>query len=131
MDTSEYDTNTLLNNNISSIVFRVYEPSQEHAQTFPSAAADVETELRNRGHIVYYDATRRVLWYFHVPGKGATATDDNNGALGNTIEVEGATLLMVEDGSFEPALGRQALPIPIQSPPQPEDPMRRVQALCL
>ncbi|KAF4940980.1 Mediator of RNA polymerase II transcription subunit 13 [Colletotrichum fructicola] len=122
MDTSEYDTNTLLNNNISSIVFRVYEPSQEHAQTFPSAAADVETELRNRGHIVYYDATRRVLWYFHVPGKGATATDDNNGALGNTIEVEGATLLMVEDGSFEPvslfkgrAPGQQAANTPTSS----------------
>ncbi|KAK2014248.1 hypothetical protein LZ32DRAFT_202453 [Colletotrichum eremochloae] len=102
MDTSEYDTNTLLNNNISSIIYRVYEPSQEHAQTFPSAAADIETELRNRGHIVYYDATRRVLWYFHIPSKDAVLGDESHGILGNSVSIAGATLLTVDDGSFEP-----------------------------
>ncbi|OBR09324.1 hypothetical protein CH63R_08089 [Colletotrichum higginsianum IMI 349063] len=102
MDTSEYDTNTLLNNNISSIVYRVYEPSQEQAQTFPSAAADVETELRNRGHIVYYDPIRRGLWYFHVPSKDAASGEQNDGILGNSVSVAGATLLTADEGSFEP-----------------------------
>ncbi|KAF6819375.1 hypothetical protein CSOJ01_01432 [Colletotrichum sojae] len=122
MDTSEYDTNTLLTNNISSVVFRVYEPSQEQAHTFPSAAADVENELRSRGHIVHYDATRRVVWYFHVSRKDAASGGDSYGALGNTVEVAGTTLLMAEDGSFEPiglfkgrAPGQQASNTPTSS----------------
>lgn len=118
-----FETNiSPLQNNISSIVFRVYEPSQEQVQAFPSAAADIETELRNRGHIVYYDATRRVLWYFHVPGKDAASADESSGILGSTVDVAGATLLMVEDGSFEPislfkgrAPGQQAANTPTSS----------------
>ncbi|OLN85226.1 Mediator of RNA polymerase II transcription subunit 13 [Colletotrichum chlorophyti] len=102
MDTSDYDTNTLLNNNISSIAFRVYEPSQEQAQTFPSAAADIETELRSRGHIIFYDATKRVVWYFYVPRKDAAPSDNNDDLLGSSVEAAGATLLTVEEGSFEP-----------------------------
>ncbi|WYZ37814.1 hypothetical protein EsH8_II_001320 [Colletotrichum jinshuiense] len=107
MDTSEYETNTLLN---------------EQAQTFPSAAADVETELRTRGHIVYYDATRRVLWYFHVPRKDAASSDDDNGVLDSNVNVAGTILLMVEEGSFEPislfkgrAPGQQAANTPTSS----------------
>ncbi|KAF9876223.1 hypothetical protein CkaCkLH20_06166 [Colletotrichum karsti] len=122
MDTSEYDTNTLLNNNISSIAFRVYEPSLDQAQTFPSAAADVETQLRSRGHIVYYDTVKRVLWYYSISSKDAASSDDSNEILGQTVEAAGATLLMVEDGSFEPislfkgrAPGQQAANTPTSS----------------
>ncbi|KAK0370625.1 hypothetical protein CLIM01_12013 [Colletotrichum limetticola] len=122
MDTSEYDTNTLLNNNISTINYRVYEPSPEQASSFPSIAADVETELRTLNHIVYYDANRRVVWYFHIPGKDVESGDDNPRVLDSSVSVVGATLLMVDEGSFEPislfkgrAQGQQASNTPTSS----------------
>ncbi|QUC16276.1 uncharacterized protein UV8b_00517 [Ustilaginoidea virens] len=66
MDTAEYDTNVLVVNNISSIYFRFYEPSPDAFQNFNSVAIEIEGKLKDQGHIVHYDASRRGFWYFRL-----------------------------------------------------------------
>ncbi|KAF7545444.1 hypothetical protein G7Z17_g9166 [Cylindrodendrum hubeiense] len=101
METGEYETNTLLINNVASVAFRVYEPSTDKSQSFHSVALEVEGALRNQGHVVAYDANRRAIWAFQIHSK-----DEVNDTLTSlpdaTIEACGHTLAMGEEGTFEP-----------------------------
>ncbi|CAM1501997.1 Fc.00g039810.m01.CDS01 [Cosmosporella sp. VM-42] len=101
METGDYETNTLLINNIASIAFRIYEPSPEQSQSFHSTALKVEGALRDQGHIVSYDVNRRGIWLFHVISKDA-ASDVVSRRPDVTIESCGHTLVMGEEGTFEP-----------------------------
>ncbi|KAH6605736.1 hypothetical protein Trco_004889 [Trichoderma cornu-damae] len=101
MDTGEYETNTLLINNVSSIVYRLYEPSSHLSQNFALAALEIENSLREKGHVVWYDATKRGLWHFQVLPKDGKLDD-----LGDSLElppdVTGGDLAVREEGVIEP-----------------------------
>ncbi|KPM37391.1 hypothetical protein AK830_g9174 [Neonectria ditissima] len=101
METGEYETNTLLINNVASIVFRVYEPSSDQSQSFHLAALEIEGALRDQGHIVSYDANRRGIWAFQINSKDE-ATDAVTRLPDATLEACGHNLAMGEEGSFEP-----------------------------
>ncbi|KAJ6442056.1 mediator of RNA polymerase II transcription subunit 13 [Purpureocillium lavendulum] len=102
MDTAEYDTNTLLISNIASIFYRIYEPPTESSQRFASCALDIESQLRNGGHVVFYDASRRALWHFRLAGK--EGHDIVNGeSLDRTLEMCGHRLLLGAEGTLDPA----------------------------
>ncbi|KAH7175900.1 mediator complex subunit 13 C-terminal-domain-containing protein [Dactylonectria macrodidyma] len=101
MDTGEYETNSLVINNVASITFQVYEPSSDQSQSFHLAALEVEGALRDQGHIVAYDSNRRGIWVFQIKSKDdakATVTRIPDA----TLEACGHTLAMGEEGSFEP-----------------------------
>ncbi|KAG5972015.1 hypothetical protein E4U58_006993 [Claviceps cyperi] len=101
MDFSQYDTNTLVLNNISSISFRVYEPTAEKSQFFGSIAVEIECKLRERGHIVYYDASRRCIWTFKVQRKAGSSnqgSEDLIESLGSHIHL----LASGEEGILDP-----------------------------
>ncbi|PTB77810.1 hypothetical protein M440DRAFT_1224306 [Trichoderma longibrachiatum ATCC 18648] len=103
MDTGEYETNTLLVNNVSSIAYRLYEPGPNLSQNFASTALDVENSLRERGYVVLYDATKRGLWHFQFLPKDASLDD-----LGDSLElppdVTGQGLAVKEHGVIEPPI---------------------------
>ncbi|KAG6108359.1 hypothetical protein E4U31_007778 [Claviceps sp. LM219 group G6] len=101
MDFAQYDTNALVLNNISSISFRVYEPTAEKSQFFGSIAVEIESRLRERGHIVYYDASRRCIWTFKVQRKAGSSnqgSEDLIQSLGSHIHL----LASGEEGIFDP-----------------------------
>ncbi|PHH90596.1 hypothetical protein CDD83_3202 [Cordyceps sp. RAO-2017] len=102
MDTAEYDTNTLLINNIASIAFRIYEPSSDPSSAgFASVALDIENTLRWDGHVVLYDTARRGLWHFQLLGK--EGHEDINGlGLQSRLNVCGYELAIVDEGILEP-----------------------------
>ncbi|KAL7788866.1 mediator complex subunit 13 C-terminal domain-containing protein [Trichoderma afarasin] len=103
MDTGEYETNTLLINNVSSIAYRLYEPSSNLSQNFASVALEIEDSLREKGHIVLYDATKKALWHFQFLPK-----DENSDDLGDSLElppdVTGHGLALREHGVIEPPI---------------------------
>ncbi|KAK7422270.1 hypothetical protein QQZ08_009576 [Neonectria magnoliae] len=101
METGEYETNTLLVNNVASVAFRVYEPSSDQSQSFHLAALEIEGALRDQGHIVSYDANRRGIWAFQINSKDE-ATDALTRLPDATLEACGHNLAMGEEGSFEP-----------------------------
>lgn len=84
--------------NISSIVYRLYEPSSDHSQSFSSAVIEIESTLRNTGQIVSYDATKRKLWHFRFVSK----EDNNDHGLVSPLEAGGHGLLLAEEGILEP-----------------------------
>ncbi|KAH8176806.1 mediator of RNA polymerase II transcription subunit 13 [Sarocladium implicatum] len=101
MDTSAYNTNTLLLNHVSSITFRVYEPRSDTSHNLPSVALEVESALRAKGHIVYYDSARGSLWYFHIRDKNETT---ENAAVTPTIEeLSSPRFASIDQGSIDPA----------------------------
>ncbi|KAK3384527.1 mediator complex subunit 13 C-terminal-domain-containing protein [Lasiosphaeria ovina] len=103
MDVGEYDTNTLLINNLSSIAFRIYEPVASHSSTYTFAASDVEDALRSDGHLVYMDVARRGIWCFYLSDKDAPLSlQPEQHGLYVKMEVCGYLLRLVEEGSFEP-----------------------------
>ncbi|KND90587.1 Mediator of RNA polymerase II transcription subunit 13 [Tolypocladium ophioglossoides CBS 100239] len=102
MDTAEYDTNTLLINNIASIAFRVYESPSDLPQSFASVALDIENTLREEGHVVFYDAARRGIWHFRIIGKQGHDDVTSHG-IDATLELCGQTLVVGEEGALEPA----------------------------
>ncbi|KAL7787486.1 mediator complex subunit 13 C-terminal domain-containing protein [Trichoderma ceciliae] len=114
MDTGEYETNTLLINNVSSIAYRLYEPSSNLSQNFASAALEIEDSLRERGHIVLYDATKRGLWHFQFLPKDGKLDD-----LGDSLElppdVTGQGLIIREEGVIEPPIIQKPRSQPLQS----------------
>lgn len=99
MDPGDYDTNSLLIDNVASISFRVYEPVLS-SSTYTFAASDVERALRRDGHLVYADAVRRVLWCFFLVGQDASRVAPLD--LAQTLEICGYKLNKVTDGIFEP-----------------------------
>ncbi|KFA52625.1 hypothetical protein S40293_05449 [Stachybotrys chartarum IBT 40293] len=102
MEAGEYETNTLLINDIASIHFHVYEPSPEQSQAFPSAAIELESALRDRGYIVIYDPNRRALWRYSITTKH-DKIGPHEATPDATINVAGWTLTLTEDGSLEPS----------------------------
>ncbi|XP_044719162.1 mediator of RNA polymerase II transcription subunit 13 [Hirsutella rhossiliensis] len=102
MDTAEYDTNTLLINNIASIAFRIYEPPSDPFPSLASAALDIEDELRQGGHVVLFDSDRRGLWHFQLLGKEGH-DEVNSNTLETTLNIRGIELAVVEEGILEPA----------------------------
>ncbi|KAK1251905.1 hypothetical protein MKX07_007384 [Trichoderma sp. CBMAI-0711] len=103
MDTGEYETNTLLINNVSSIAYRLYEPASNLSQTFALTALDIENSLRERGYVVLYDATKRGLWHFQFLPKEARLDDLGNG-LELPPDVTGQGLAVKEHGVIEPPI---------------------------
>ncbi|EGR47261.1 uncharacterized protein TRIREDRAFT_22783 [Trichoderma reesei QM6a] len=103
MDTGEYETNTLLINNVSSIAYRLYEPASNLSQTFASTALDIENSLRERGYVVLYDATKRGLWHFQFLPKEARLDDLGDG-LELPPDVTGQGLAVKEHGVIEPPI---------------------------
>ncbi|KAK3332008.1 mediator complex subunit 13 C-terminal-domain-containing protein [Cercophora scortea] len=103
MDAGEYDTNTLLINNLSAVSYRIYEPVASHSSTYTFAASIVEDALRSDGHLVYMDAVRRGIWCFYLSGKDAASSGHpEQCGLTQRMEVCGYFLGLVEEGSFEP-----------------------------
>ncbi|KAH8897086.1 hypothetical protein GQ53DRAFT_679708 [Thozetella sp. PMI_491] len=104
MDAGEYDTNTLLINNLSSIAYRIYAPVAAPSSAYTFAASDVEEALRNDGQLVYMDAVRRGIWCFYLAGKDdSSPSQPEQLGLDTTIEVCGYRLQLVEEGRFEPS----------------------------
>lgn len=93
-----------LQNNLSSVAFKVYEPTVPSSSPYTFAVSDVEHYLRNSGHLVYADPNRRVLWCFSLVGSDgsvigqSTEVDD----LGQKLEICGHTLSLLDEGSLEP-----------------------------
>ncbi|KAK5662055.1 hypothetical protein OQA88_10169 [Cercophora sp. LCS_1] len=104
MDAGEYDTNTLLINNLDYIAYRIYEPIASQSSTYTFNASDVEDDLRNHGHLVYMDAIRRGIWCFYLAGKESFSTPHPE-QLGLTAKMEicGYPLGLVDEGRFKPA----------------------------
>ncbi|KAF3761746.1 hypothetical protein M406DRAFT_281813 [Cryphonectria parasitica EP155] len=100
MDPGEYETNTLLINNVSSVAFKIYEPAPPSSSPYTFAASDVESALRNEGHLVYADPLRRAIWCFWL-GRGDESPlgDLSPGA---NLHACGHNLAMVEEGMLEP-----------------------------
>ncbi|KAJ9151155.1 Mediator of RNA polymerase II transcription subunit 13 [Pleurostoma richardsiae] len=104
MDAGEYDTNTLLISNISSIAFKIYEPAISHPSSYTFAPSDVENALRHGGHLVYADPVRRSIWCFQLVGKdGGTIGSPGMPALEPVIDICGSRIGVVDEGAFEPA----------------------------
>ncbi|KAK0629128.1 mediator complex subunit 13 C-terminal-domain-containing protein [Bombardia bombarda] len=103
MDAGEYDTNTLLINNLSSIAYRIYEPVASHSSAYTFAASDVEDALRSDGHLVYMDAIRRGIWCFYLTTNDAPLSNQpEQWGLLTKMEVCGYLLGLVEEGNYEP-----------------------------
>ncbi|KAK6221973.1 hypothetical protein LQW54_001193 [Pestalotiopsis sp. IQ-011] len=100
MDPAEYETNTLVINNISGIAYAFYEPISPPADFYVSGALEFEGALRNDGHLAYVDAARRGLWFFRLQKK-----DDQSEvpSFAKSIDCHGHSLVLAEDGLFEPA----------------------------
>ncbi|KAJ6788514.1 hypothetical protein PWT90_01628 [Aphanocladium album] len=118
MDTVDVETNALLVNNIASIEYRFYEPATESKQTFYPNALEIETTLREQGHIVSFDATRRGLCYFRIR-RSEDVEAEGSPELGATIAVNGQSLLSARNGSFEPSVWHKALSPELANPPKP------------
>ncbi|KAI3398999.1 hypothetical protein diail_8026 [Diaporthe ilicicola] len=103
MDPGEYDTNTLLINNVSSVAFKIYEPVITHASPYTFSASDVESALRNGGHLVYADPIRRAIWCFSLTAiDGSTIGLQGQPSLDANIELCGCRLALAEEGGLEP-----------------------------
>ncbi|EGX93154.1 hypothetical protein CCM_04526 [Cordyceps militaris CM01] len=119
MDTVDVETNVLLVNNIASFEYRFYEPSADSEPKFSPNALEIETNLREQGHVVSFDATRRGLWYFRIRrsiGPGPHAPPE----LGATIAINGQSLVSSKNGVMEPSTWHKALvPEPNHQKPNP------------
>ncbi|KAG6361525.1 hypothetical protein INS49_009752 [Diaporthe citri] len=120
MDPGEYDTNTLLINNVSSVAFKIYEPVITHASPYTFSASDVECTLRNGGHLVYADPIRRVIWCFSLTAvDGSTIGLPAQPSLDANLDVCGYKLAMAEEGGLEPISllkNRNATPNTLSTP---------------
>ena len=93
----------ILQNNISSIVFKVYEPAVSQSSAYTFSASDIESTLRDGGHLVYADTFRRALWCFQLNGKdGAILGQSGVPVLGADLDVCGSKLVLAGEGTFEP-----------------------------
>ncbi|KAK4190939.1 mediator complex subunit 13 C-terminal-domain-containing protein [Podospora australis] len=102
MDAGEYDTNTLLINNLSSVSFRVYESIPSHIP-YTFNASDVEDSLRDDGHLVYMDAVRQGIWCFYLAiGEPPSSANPESIGLGTRMSVCGYPLISVWEGTIRP-----------------------------
>ncbi|KAK0671992.1 mediator complex subunit 13 C-terminal-domain-containing protein [Cercophora samala] len=100
MEAGDYDTNTLLINNLSAVSYRIYEPIPSHAYTFN--ASDVHDALRNDGHLVYMDSVRHGIWCFYLSTTDPAMSNPESIGLHTRIVVCGYTLGLVGEGHFRP-----------------------------
>ncbi|KAK0739143.1 mediator complex subunit 13 C-terminal-domain-containing protein [Apiosordaria backusii] len=101
MEAGDYDTNTLLINNLSAVSFRIYEPIASHVYTFN--ASDVHDALRNDGHLVYMDSVRHGIWCFYLStGDSNMSINPESLGLRARMVVCGYTLGLVGEGHFKP-----------------------------
>ncbi|KAI0419346.1 mediator complex subunit 13 C-terminal-domain-containing protein [Xylaria grammica] len=104
MDTGDYETNTFVVNNISSVSFAFYEPTASSSVLFSSSGNEIEAALRKDGYLPFWDASRRGLWCFRLVTKGKSSTDLLDAPnFERTIESAGFTLTITEESTFEPA----------------------------
>lgn len=124
MDTGDYDTNTLLivcwpafssdrppplltrlslQNNLSAIAFRVYEPVAANTASYTFQPQVVEDALRRDGHLVHVDTTRRCIWVFYLTTKDGSSLGPEERGLTAKMEVCGYSLGLSGEGSFEPS----------------------------
>ena len=90
-------------NNVSSVAFKIYEPVITHASVYTFSASDVECTLRNGGHLVYADPIRRAIWCFSLTAiDGSTIGLPAQPSLDANLDVCGYKLAMAEEGSLEP-----------------------------
>lgn len=103
MDPGEYETNTLLIDNVSSVAFKIYEPVVSNSATYTFSASDVEYTLRDGGNLVYADPVRRVIWCFSLTANdGSTIGQSWEPTLGANLDACGYKLALVEEGGLEP-----------------------------
>ncbi|KAK3995785.1 mediator of RNA polymerase II transcription subunit 13 [Cladorrhinum sp. PSN332] len=103
MDAGDYDTNTLLINNLSAISFRIYEPiASPTSYTFN--ASGVEDALRNDGNLVYMDTVRHGIWCFYLTtvNPSMSARPEDLGLHAEGIKICGYDLGLVWEGNFRP-----------------------------
>lgn len=94
------------------MAFRVYEPPAEQSHAFASTAIELESTLRDEGHLVFYDTTRRGIWHFCIREKD-TALDAAGAELDPSLDLAGHSLVLAEEGTFEPLnlqKGRSPMP---------------------
>ncbi|KAI0434157.1 mediator complex subunit 13 C-terminal-domain-containing protein, partial [Xylaria sp. FL1042] len=106
MDTGDYETNTLVVSNISSVSFAFYEPaaSSSSSTLFGSSGNEIEAAFRKDGYLAFLDASRRGLWCFRLVIKGKSSADSVDAPnFERSIERAGFTLTVVEEDTFEPA----------------------------
>lgn len=103
MDTGDYDTNTLLINNLSAIAFRVYEPVAANIASYTFQPQVVEDALRRDGHLVHVDTTRRCIWCFYLTTKDGSSLGPEERGLTAKMEVCGYSLGLSGEGGFEPS----------------------------
>ncbi|CAG9943751.1 unnamed protein product [Clonostachys rosea f. rosea IK726] len=116
MEAGEYETNTLLLNNISTINFRVYEAPSDLSKNLPSAALEFEGSLRENGHLAFFDPDRRGVWCFRIQEKEVETEDSKpTWNLDTTFKVSGQAFILAEEGTIEPLSiqkGRSQAPSP-------------------
>ncbi|KAK4175274.1 mediator complex subunit 13 C-terminal-domain-containing protein [Triangularia setosa] len=100
MEAGDYDTNTLLINNLSAVSFRIYEPIAFHVYTFN--ASNVHDALRNDGHLVYMDSVRQGIWCFYLSTGDPSMSNPESIGLHARMVVCGYTLGLVGEGHFKP-----------------------------
>lgn len=92
-----------MQNNVSSVAFKIYEPVVPTSSPYNFAFPDVECALRNAGHLVYADSLRRALWCFSLTGSDGSSMDEAGASgLGPTLDICGHTLSLVDEGTLEP-----------------------------
>jgi mediator of RNA polymerase II transcription subunit 13, fungi type len=74
-----------------------------HAPAYTFSVSEVESTLRNAGHLVYADAIRRAIWCFSLTAvDGSTLGLPAQPSLDANIEVCGHKLAMAEESGLEP-----------------------------
>ncbi|KAI2466858.1 mediator complex subunit 13 C-terminal-domain-containing protein [Annulohypoxylon bovei var. microspora] len=100
MDTSEYETNALVINNISSVNFAFYDPVSPTLASFGSNALELENGLRRDGFLAYFDTVRRGVWCFRLSQKDRQpAASSFPKSVGNA----GFAFSLTEEGALESA----------------------------
>ncbi|KAK2074601.1 hypothetical protein P8C59_008796 [Phyllachora maydis] len=102
MDVGEYETNTLVLGNLTSIGYRIYKPIASLSASYTFNASDVEDALRRDGCLVYMDAERQAFWCFYLASKDTAKNTAEQLGLDQTLEICGYALGLVEEGTFEP-----------------------------
>lgn len=86
------------------MAFKVFEPIISSTSPYAFVVSDVESSLRNAGHLVYADPNRRVVWCFSLIGSDGSLNGQSaeEAPLGHKLELHGYTLSLVDEGTLEP-----------------------------
>lgn len=79
----------------------MYEPTSDSSHGFPAVAINIESRLRRDGHLVFYDSSRKRLWYFQVDQDGPDDPDEDT--LDRGLQVLGCTLCVAQEGTYRPS----------------------------